>query len=139
MVTGTIDLVLFFLPISHRDTFYPIAGQDSPRDDAESIPSQVNQRGFCVPEAGPPQLVGNGFLYTRSQERWGEDVGRRTSTSGLGATKVKEVGQDGYTYGDEEGAGWAHELVGGCAWVEQVICGFFRGHGCNTMARRMKL
>jgi len=136
MVRDTIDLVLFFLPISHRGTFYPISRQDSPRNDTESIPSQVNQRGFCVPDSGPPLLAGNGFLYMCSQERGGEDVGRWTSTSRFGATKVEEVGHDGYTHSDEKGARRAQELVGGCARVERVIFGFrlCRRHACTAMA-----
>lgn len=140
-VRDTIDLVLFFLSISHRGTFYPISRQDSPRDDTESIPSQVNQRGFCVPDTGPPLLAGNGFLYMCSQERGGEDVGRWTSTSRFGATKVEEVGHNGYTHSDKEGARRAQELVGGRARVEQVIFGFClcRGHVHTAMVTATRM
>lgn len=132
MAADTINLVLFFLPISHRDTFNPITGQDGPCDDTESIPSQVEQRGFRIPETNPPLVAGNGFLYMRGQEGGRKDVGRWTSPSGFGATKVEEVGHDGYTQGDEQSARRAHELVGGCARVEEVIFGFRGGHVRRT-------
>ena len=64
----------------------------------------------------------------RSQERGRKDMGGWTGTSRFGATKVKEVGHHGYTNRDEEGARWAHELVGGCARVEHFIFRFWRGH-----------
>lgn len=51
--TRTIDLVFHFLSISHEGSFNPIPGKHQPSNDAEGVPTQVHQRGICVPQAFP--------------------------------------------------------------------------------------
>ena len=51
--TRTIDLVLHLLPITHEGSFDPVPRKHQPSNDAESVPAQVHQRSFGVPQAFP--------------------------------------------------------------------------------------
>lgn len=50
----TIDLIFLIFPRPERYALDPIPWQDVPSNDAERVPSEVNQRRFRIPKAFPP-------------------------------------------------------------------------------------
>lgn len=93
----TVDLVLLLLAIAHEHALDPVARKNSPCNDAERVPGEVDERGLRVPQREPKVCAGDVVLDVELCE-----IKRRRAAVLLVAAEVERVGEEGNAERDGE-------------------------------------
>lgn len=88
MKCRTIYFVFLLATVAEGGAVHPVAWKDSPGEDAEYIPTEVDEGGLCVPEREPPVGVGDGC-----DDGLGVEIGN--TSIALVAGKEQSVGEGG--------------------------------------------